>query len=473
MSWLASADRQGMPSEFSEWLSVVPGVAWPAIPSERGALLAALLFHLERSEWSSPERLADHQAGQLAHLLDHCRRHSAFHRERLPPDNPAGASLAVQGLAEFPFLTRSHLQERPDDLVTEAPADHGPWALGHSSGSTGRMVAVRRTAFCRLIWEALVLREHYWHRRDFTGTLAVTRANLGFAGGPPRISQSDWGPPVAELHPSGPAHGISLRTDVATQADWLAAIDPDYLLTYPTNLSALLDRIEARGNPLRRLRQVRTIGETLPAGLAERCRSALNVGIADVYSAEEVGMIAVQCPLSGLYHVQADNLLVEVLDGDDRPCGDGEVGRVVITDLHNFAMPLIRYDIGDHAEVAGPCPCGRGLPAWRRILGRTRNMVVLPDGRRYWPLTGAYFYRDVAPIRQYQVVQRDLATLVLRYAADDPLTAAQEAALTPIVREAIGHPFAVAFEFCPGEIPKSAGGKFEEFVCLVNEDPTA
>ncbi|MBL8489226.1 MAG: hypothetical protein JNM82_00415, partial [Rhodocyclaceae bacterium] len=69
--------------------------------------------------------------------------------------------------------------------------------------------------------------------------------------------------------------------------------------------------------------------------------------------------------------------------------------------------------------------------------------------------------------------QRDLHTLVLRYAADEPLTAAQEAALLPIVREAIGHPFAVEYEFCPGEIPKTVGGKFEEFVCLVEEGLSA
>ena len=76
---------------------------------------------------------------------------------------------------------------------------------------------------------------------------------------------------------------------------------------------------------------------------------------------------------------------MEVLDNHGRPCKEGETGRVVLTDLHNFTMPLIRYEIGDYAEVGPPCACGRGLPVLARILGRSRNMLTLPAGDRIWP----------------------------------------------------------------------------------------
>lgn len=454
---------------FPSFLSRVPGVEWPAILSDRGAMLWALMERLDRSQWLTPDELAAGQAEQLAQLFAHARSRSPFHRPRLPDRPPAARELLARGLSGIPVLTRGDLQDHAEAIMVAPPPTHGPVVLARSSGSTGRMVAVGRTALCQLFWEGLVLREHFWHGRDFSGTLAVTRANLGYGGGPTRVSQADWGPPVAELFRSGPAHGISLRTDVATQADWLAAIDPHYLTTYPTNLAALLDRYEARGVSAGRLKQVRSIGETLAPELRERCRRVLGVPVVDAYSAEEVGIIAAQCPESGLYHVQAENLIVEVLDDAGRPCGPGETGRVVVTDLHNFATPLIRYDLGDHAEVAGPCPCGRGLPALRRILGRSRNMAILPDGRRFWPLTGAYSYRDVAPIRQYQMVQRTLDTLVLRYAADEPLTGDQAAALVPLIRRAMDYPFRVEFEFHPGELPRSPAGKFEEFMCLVRQ----
>ena len=127
---------------------------------------------------------------------------------------------------------------------------------------------------------------------------------------------------------------------------------------------------------------MRTFGEILEPVCRATCQQVFGVKVVDMYSSQEVGYIALQCPEHEHYHVQAENLLVEVLAEDGRGCGPGEVGRVVVTTLHNFAMPLLRYDIGDYAEVGASCPCGRGLGVLTRILGRQRNLLVLPDGRR-------------------------------------------------------------------------------------------
>jgi phenylacetate-CoA ligase len=215
--------------------------------------------------------------------------------------------------------------------------------------------------------------------------------------------------------------------------------------------------------------EVRTIGETLSRELAERCRNVLGVPTVDAYSSQEVGVIALQCPESGLYHVQSESLIVEVLGDDGRPCRSGEVGRVVVTDLHNYATPLIRYDLRDRAEVGPPCPCGRGLPTLRRIVGRERNMVLLPGGERHWPIVGLHRFREVGTILQYQLLQHSLQEVEMRLVtAGGTLGAAAEERLTAIVREALGYPFRIRFNYFEGELARSAGGKFEEFVCLVS-----
>src|SRR5262249_57510260 len=115
--------------------------------------------------------------------------------------------------------------------------------------------------------------------------------------------------------------------------------------------------------------------------------------------------------------VQSENLLLEVLDERGRPCGPGETGRVVVTTLHNFAMPLIRYAIGDYATVGPPCPCGRGLPVLTRIMGRARNMLTLPDGKQIWPYFAGENLSGLAPTRQYQLVQTSRTPLPLHTAA--------------------------------------------------------
>jgi len=139
----------------------------------------------------------------------------------------------------------------------------------------------------------------------------------------------------------------------------------------------------------------------------------------------------------------------------------------VATSLHNFAIPLIRYDLRDHAEAGGPCPCGRGLPTIARILGRNRNMLRLPGGGERWPLVGFDRYREIAPIRQYQLIQHTLEEIEARFVTDRALSEDEEARLGAVIRSALGHPFRVSFTYFESEIPRGAGGKFEEFVSRV------
>lgn len=193
------------------------------------------------------------------------------------------------------------------------------------------------------------------------------------------------------------------------------------------------------------------------------------VAIEDHYSAQEVGSIAIQCPQSGLYHVVSELVIVEVLNDKGDLCGEGETGQVVLTDLHNLATPMIRYRIGDYAEVGGGCPCGRGLPTLRRILGRERNLVLLPDGRRHWPLLGQMGreFNKVAPARQYQVIQHSRTAVELRVVTDKPLSAADREAMTGIVQATLGHAFEVEITPVEGEIAVGPNGKFEDFMCRV------
>ena len=113
--------------------------------------------------------------------------------------------------------------------------------------------------------------------------------------------------------------------------------------------------------------------------------SELGVTVWETYSCEEIGNIATSCPNGEALHVVAESVLVELLDDDDQPCEEGAIGRVVVTDLHNFATPLVRYDLGDFAQVVPRCPCGRGLPTIGRVVGREANRLRRPDGTYSWP----------------------------------------------------------------------------------------
>lgn len=454
--------------------SRLPGVAWPAVPGQQGLLLAALLTQLEQSQWWPAAAIEQAQLRQLRVLIEHAQRHSSFHAERLAKFRPDQAEGLRECLSAIPLMRRADLQSRRADIdCAWYPPEHGEVSLAQSTGSTGEPVSVRRSGLNSLIWMAMTLREHLWQRRDFSQSLAIIRAKLAEEDTARRgVSWTDWGPPVNHLFASEPSYGLNLQTDIVRQAEWLRQIMPAYLLTYPNNLSALLDLAEAdpdRLAGLSRLKQVRTIGETLHDALRERCRRVLGVGSADLYSTQEVGVLAIECPQGGGYHVMAEGVVIELLRDDDQPCAVGETGRVVVTDLHNFATPLIRYDLGDLAVADGPCGCGRGLPKIRRILGRQRNLLRLPDGRRFWPLVGAFGYREIAPVRQYQIIQRSLERVTLRLVVERPLSVVETEGLAERLVEFLGCRFAVDFEYCTPVIPRGPGGKFEDFVCEIKD----
>jgi phenylacetate-CoA ligase len=273
---------------------------------------------------------------------------------------------------------------------------------------------------------------------------------------------------VQNVLPTGPGYLLNVKSTIKEQAAWLREINPGYVLSYPSVLRGIGGVFEERGWRLNRLREVLTFGEVLEPECRAACQRAFGVRVVDMYSSQEVGYIALQCPEQAHYHIQSENVLVEVLDNAGRACGPGQIGKVVITTLHNFAMPLVRYDIEDYAEVGGPCPCGRGLPVLTRILGRQRNLLTMPNGERRWPVfVTEDGTSDLPPFFQFHVVQRTLDELQLNVVRPGgELSTDELAGVERYFHDVLGYPFKLSVN-CVSAIPRSASGKFEDFISLV------
>ena len=124
--------------------------------------------------------------------------------------------------------------------------------------------------------------------------------------------------------------------------------------------------------------RVLTVGEPLTAEVRSKAQRAFGARVFDRYGVQELGHIAAECPDCGQYHVSAESMLVEVLRDDGTPASPGTTGKLVVTSLYNFAMPLIRYETGDSAEVGVAGACLRSLPVLRRILGHPRRTSASP-----------------------------------------------------------------------------------------------
>jgi phenylacetate-CoA ligase len=456
--------RDGAPKPPS-----VPGVVWPPLAAGlKKAVFAGLVRQLDDTQWWPAARMQAAQFRQLACLLDHAARTVPFYGERLAAAGwRPGLRLTPELWSRLPVLRRQEVQAAGDTLqAAQLPPGHGRTATVRSSGSTGTPVSVTKSAIANLFWHAAVLRDHLWHGRDFAGRFAAIRAMEDGVGlYPGGVRGKSWGRMTALLHATGPAFGLSISASTEQQAAWLRRVRPTYLLSYPSALTALAGHCRRHGIALPSLRGLLTFGEVCGDDTRAACRDAWNLGIADSYSSQEVGYIALQCPAQARhYHVMAEDVLVEVLDDADRPCGPGETGRVIVTPLHNFATPLIRYEIGDLAEIGPPCPCGRGLPVLTRVGGRTRHMLRLPDGGMVWPYLQVGAYREIAPIRQFQLAQVALDRLEFRLAVERPLTQEEEAKLEAELALRVGHPFTIDLVYRDA-IPRSANGKYEDVRC--------
>ncbi len=443
------------------------GIYWPAMPIYTDALVLAFQCQFEQSQWWPAETLLQHQLRQLEFLLAHAARTVPLYRDRLGVlAGTRSGELTMAAFHRLPLLSRTDIQEAGAALVSRRlPKDHGGTSDISTSGSTGRPVTVKATAITGLFFRALSLRYHLWHGRDF----AAKTAKIHRLKNPALAEKTTpWVP--------GYATGLMVHFDiikpVKEQIAWLEGQKPAYLLTHPTNLHAIIMSCERSGTRIPGLREIATLGEVVNPEVRADCQRVLGVPIVDLYSSQEVGLIALQCPDRLHYHVQSENVLVEILDGDGNPCEPGDVGRIVVTDLHNFASPLIRYEIGDYGEFGGPCPCGRGLPVITRILGRARNFLTLPSGEKLWPVFEDVFAkglgRAIPSLRQAQLIQRTREEIEVLLVVSRPPTAKHEARARQALGKALSEAFTFTFVYVD-EIPLSSSYKFEAVLSVLGD----
>ncbi|MDE2159915.1 MAG: phenylacetate--CoA ligase family protein [Burkholderiales bacterium] len=443
--------------------SLFPGAVFPAGAQTQAAALLAVQFQLGQSERLPPadlRALQFRQIGALVAHIDRCVPHYglSLRKAGLRPGQP----ITAEAWARVPILGRAQVQQAGAALhATELPRGHGQIGEATTSGTSGRPVRLRKTTLWQFYWQCFALRQEIWQRRDLSAAAMTIARDDALGPGEPtgRLRRlPDWGGPVALVYPTGPGLMQDYRAPVAELADTLAREQPAYLSTFP---SLLLELLRSGVRPAG-LRQVHTMGEALSDATRALCLERWGVPIADVYSSAEAGIIAAPCAEHGQYHVNAESVLLEVLHPDGSACAPGETGQVVLTPLHNFAMPLLRYAIDDMAEVGPPCRCGRTLPVLARIPGRARGMLVLASGERRFPYYGHNALMQVDAIVQHQVVQTGYDEVELRLVVKRPLTAAEEEPLRRAAMAALGPPFKVRLSY-RDEIARGPGGKYAEF----------
>lgn len=451
------------------------GAIWPAIPSPPAAALLAILHQLEQTQYCSETEIDGIRIPQLVGLIGHACRNVPFWKKRF---DAAGINRLIAGgqtigsndwmecWLKLPLVSRTDVQELGEELVIrELPKGHGNISEIVTSGTSGRPVRIVRTTLDHLYWQAFQVRDHVWRRRDFSGTfLSILRDDQRPPGndGAHVRRMGDWGSPVSTIWPTGPSVLLDYRASAAELITAIREISPDYICTFPSLLLEILRVARDENLAMPKVSEVITVSEACPTELRSLCLEVLGAEMSSTYSAAECGSIATQCA-EGTWHTQSERVMVEILDDAGNPCKAGQTGRVILTPLHNFAMPLFRYEIGDLATVGEtPCACGRRLPVIAEIPGRARDLLMLPSGGFRPPYYGHNAVMGVRAIRQHQVVQTSPDEICLRLVVARPLAPAEEVFIASKVDEALGGLFRISIEYV-GSIERKPGGKYAEF----------
>lgn len=416
---------------------------------------------LESSQWLDSDSFKMHQERLLSTMLSHASAQTDRYGQVLRPILQDGAPDLTRW-DEIPFLTRAEAQADPNSITARSvPPNAGGANRSATSGSTARAFPHLRSDLQLWLNSAMTERGHRWFNVDFAGTMASIRMYESEAANSPD------GDVRAQSWLTGPGSGtyamMSLALGTHIQHDWLDRLQPDYLSTYPSIAVALAETSENRVWPST-VKKIFCVGETLSDEQRSSVLDSTGIQMVNSYGASETGLLAFECPESGLLHIMAENAFLEVVNPDGSPTPPGNIGEVVVTTLVNFAMPFIRYKIGDFAETAEhPSPCERSLPVLKRVMGRSRNMFRRPDGSYVWPNVLSRVFNEFVPHVQFRFVQKTDTVVELTYVPRDENQTEDRDAMLAYARERLFPEVQMTYRRAT-EIPRPKGGKFEDYI---------
>ncbi len=425
----------------------------------------------ERLEWLranqelSRDEMAELAFGKLRTIVRHAYQTVPYYRRVMDErglrdiDTPAD-------LRRLPLLTRDVLVCEQESLLS-SQADHKTLQTNYSSGSTGRRAQFRQDLDFRLWMRAHQLRTYEWCG--------------GWRLGDPFVLL--WGSEIYWSLKQLADRASNLLTNrrefntfrlspelVTSLLDKLVSFRPTLVSTYSNAMHLIAKEAQRRQLVIPSLRAIQGTSEPLPPALRHTMATVFDCEVFDKYGMRETNIVAHESPNHGPMLIQAENVFVEFLDDNDEPCLVGQPGRVVVTTLNNWSMPLLRYVTSDLAAPLAFDPAvGLPFPQMTPVAGRQQDLITTPGGGHVDAYLFSYLLMRFEEVHWFQVVQRELTKLTLRVYAPAGLTSRTRTALVERIHHHTGYPFEIAFEAVE-RMPDSPTGKFR--LC-VSELPPA
>jgi phenylacetate-CoA ligase len=432
---------------------------------------------LRQSQWLQPTDVRKLQETKLRAIVQHAYRHVPFYRERLDSLGIRPEEIqSIEDLQKLPILDKKTVAANLYfNLLSN---NHNKWSISRlsSCGTSCEPATYFADKHQLEIRKAASLRAHEWmgvHRGAPSIHVKVPRLGL--------TQRETLGQRIEALISRQlfiPASVLSESLVQQAQAYSKSHRAP-VLEGSVESLHWLAKNLGNASDPLQPFSSVSVHGQTLTPDARAEMQSAFGCKVYNMYTSEEFSVIAHQCETLDGLHITAESYVIEVLK-DGKPAKPGQVGEVVITDLNNYCMPLIRYRIGDYAVAADPleqCPCGRGLPLIRGVVGRPESIFEASAGNHIPSGFFSELFRGHSYlIQQYQVVQSAPGELEIRIQRAPRFSDQELSKLLSLMRQYLGNDTPVRVEFVekissPKRRSRSDAGHAHSTVAFEAQDP--
>jgi phenylacetate-CoA ligase len=422
----------------------------------KAALYSLLRFAARGSDVEEYRELINrHPAAELRNdllirLLRFCQEQNPYYRAVL-----AGKTITVDTFAELPVLTKALIGTRFDDLRSDGLKIKT--YLNSSGGSTGLPVTLLQdseyanwSGACEAQYfrEFLNVAPHRVKKVVLWGSERDTFGQRNL-----RATLSNWLSNTVFLN----TFDIS-RRDLLEYVERINECRPHFIKGYAGSLYEISRVINSHKLTVHSPKFVCSSAEMLRDFMRREIEQAFNAKVYDFYGSREVGPIAGECG-HGRKHIFVYNNIVETVDDDGNTLNNGLVGRILVTNLHNYSMPLLRYDIGDTGSMSDvPCPCGSDLPYLVELKGRITDHFKTKDGSlvhgEYF--THLFYFRPW--VAEFQVNQLELDHIQICIVKNLPPDDADIRDIESKIRLVMGDDCKLTWEYLEC-IPRTAQGK--------------
>ncbi|MBD3656213.1 hypothetical protein [Marinobacter sp.] len=418
---------------------------------------------LEKQQWWPADRLRMLQWERLQKLLAYSAEHSPFYRDLFQAHGVSPETFQnPDDLLRIPVTTKSDIRNNLDRFISDE-FDRAQLVSAKTGGSTGVSLQLFFDEACQERRNAAQLLADRWSGWD----LGMKKAAV-------------WGnPPVAETLKQKLRHHLLDRTiyldtmnlNDTTMGDfvqrwWLE--QPGAVFGHAHSIFIFACYLRDQGITDLRPKGIVATSMMLLDHERKVIEQVFDCAVTNRYGCEEVGLIACECERHDGMHLNIPHVYVEFLDGDNKPVKPGEPGKIVVTDLNNFAMPLIRYrveDVGVYRERA--CSCGRGLPILERLEGRVADFLKLPDGGQVAGISLVErTLTKVAGIEQMQLIQEAKDLIVINRVRGKEYSEDTDKKIIEAVREVFGDQVNLAINDVI-QISQEPSGKYRFSICRV------